>query len=91
MRESELESKFNQAVKGIGGLSLKFVSPGFNGVPDRIILLKGGRVRFAELKRPGEKMRQLQLYRKKQFKTLGVEVTLIDSIDAIQKFIVENA
>ena len=34
MRESVVEKKFAAEVKKRGGLAVKFVSPGFNGVPD---------------------------------------------------------
>ena len=50
--ESAIEGRLRDRVKLLGGRCLKFVSPGQNGVPDRIILLPGGRVVFAELKAP---------------------------------------
>ena len=50
--EKEIESKLVKMVKQSGGLCLKFVSPGWAGVPDRIVLLPGGRAVFVELKRP---------------------------------------
>lgn len=50
--EKEIEKKLVDVVRGRGGLCLKWVCPGWAGVPDRIILLPGGRVLFAELKRP---------------------------------------
>ena len=39
MREKVIEHKLLTEVKKIGGLALKFVSPGYDGVPDRIVLL----------------------------------------------------
>lgn len=63
MRESIVEKKFAAEVKKRGGLAVKFVSPGFNGVPDRLVLFPGGRMAFVELKAPGETMRPLQQYR----------------------------
>ena len=50
--EKEIERKLCERVKRLGGLCLKWVCPGWAGVPDRIILMPGGRVYFAELKRP---------------------------------------
>ena len=41
MRERDIERKLIQAVRRTGGLALKFVSPGFNGVPDRLLLFPG--------------------------------------------------
>ena len=46
MREKEVERKLVQKVKAMGGLAPKFVSPGLNGVPDRIILLQNGKIAF---------------------------------------------
>ena len=62
-KEKELETKLIKAVKKIGGLPLKFVSPGFDGVPDRLILIAFGKVGFVEVKAPGEVPRKLQLKR----------------------------
>ena len=50
--EKEIESKLLALVKRHGGLCLKWVCPGWGGVPDRIILLPGGRIKFVETKRP---------------------------------------
>ena len=50
--EKDIEKKLRQMVERHGGLCLKWVCPGWSGVPDRIILLPGGRIMFAETKRP---------------------------------------
>lgn len=50
--EKEIEEKLTKAVKRRGGLCLKWVCPGWAGVPDRILLLPRGRVYFVETKRP---------------------------------------
>ena len=55
MNEKQIEQAFVRAVKNSGGLALKFVSPGYDGVPDRLILMPGGIACFAELKAPGKK------------------------------------
>ena len=52
MLEKEIEAKLVKIVKNRGGLCLKWVCPGWAGVPDRIVLLPGGKVIFVELKRP---------------------------------------
>ena len=66
MTEKYIEQKLVKAVKKRGGMALKFVSPGLDGVPDRIVLLPMGRIAFVELKAPGRKMRPLQVRRKRQ-------------------------
>lgn len=65
------------------GLALKFVSPGFDGVPDRIILLPGGRIAFAGVKAMGCKLRPLQVRRKRQLEALGFSVYVIDGEEQI--------
>ena len=83
MREKSIESKLTAEVRMVGGLAPKFVSPGLDGVPDRLILLPGGKVAFAELKAPGKTLRPLQAVRKRQLEALGVRVFVIDSIEQI--------
>lgn len=83
MNEKYIEQKLRMAVKNAGGLALKFVSPGFNGVPDRLILMSDGQMAFAELKAPGKRMRPIQVRRKEQFQRLGFKVYLIDSPEQI--------
>ena len=59
-------------VKAAGGLFLKWVCPGWAGVPDRIVLLPFGRVVFVELKRPkGESLRKRQEWWAKKLTDLG--------------------
>lgn len=83
MNEKFIEKKFTEAVKRAGGLALKFVSPGLDGVPDRIVLLPGGHMAFAECKAPGKTMRPLQLRRKRQLESLGYQVFLVDDVKEI--------
>jgi hypothetical protein len=81
--EKHLEQVLTKEVKKRGGLALKFISPGMSGVPDRLIMMKGGRIAFIELKAPGKKMRPLQIKRKRQLETLGFLVYCIDNKDQI--------
>ena len=83
MREKQIEMKLVEAVGRRGGLCPKWISPGLNGVPDRIILLPGGRIAFAELKAPGKTPRPLQRHRIDQLRKLGFRVYVIDSIEQI--------
>jgi G:T-mismatch repair DNA endonuclease (very short patch repair protein) len=89
MREKQIETRLRKEVNQIGGLALKFTSPGTAGVPDRIVLLPKGRVVFVELKAPGVKLRPLQLKRKKQLENLGFKVHVIDSYKKVDEFIRE--
>jgi hypothetical protein len=78
MREKYIEQKLIKAVKAAGGLALKFTSPGYNGVPDRLILLPGGIIAFAEIKASGSKPRPLQERRHEMLRQLGFKVYVID-------------
>lgn len=78
MREKSIERKLVQAVKSMGGIAPKFVSPGYDGMPDRIVLLPGGRMGFVEVKAPGEKPRPLQLARHGMLRRLGFRVFVLD-------------
>lgn len=79
MLEKEIEKKYRNNIQKQKGLFLKFVSPGAAGVPDRIVLLPGGIIKFVELKRPGEKPRPLQKYWHGKLKKLGFTVEVCDS------------
>ena len=83
LRESYVERKLTTEAKKRGGLAVKFVSPGFDGVPDRLVLFPGGKVAFVELKAPGKKMRPLQVRRAGQLRMLGFRVYCIDRTDMI--------
>ncbi len=74
MREKLIEQKLIKAVKDIGGIALKIVSPGFDGMPDRLILLPNRKAAFVEVKAPGKTLRPLQEKRKRQLEALGFGV-----------------
>ena len=84
MLESTVERHLREEAKKRKGMALKFVSPGMNGVPDRIVLLPHGVIAFIELKAPGKKMRPLQVRRKRQLEKLGFSVYCVDSLEQIE-------
>ncbi|NCD04372.1 MAG: VRR-NUC domain-containing protein [Clostridia bacterium] len=89
MQEKYIEKKLVAAVKNMGGIALKFVSPGVDGVPDRIVLLPMGRMAFIECKAEGKKMRPLQVIRKRQLEALGFLVYCLDSVEQIDEVLKE--
>ena len=83
MREQGLEQKIVGIVRSRGGKCLKWVSPGFTGVPDRIVLMKGGVIAFVETKRPGQRERQRQAFVQARLRKMGFPV--FSSVDSWQK------
>lgn len=68
-----------EGVKKKGGLALKFVSPSFAGVPDRLILLEGGIAGFVELKSEGKKPNPQQVETIAALQQMGFSVEVIDN------------
>lgn len=83
MLEKEIEAKLKKGIDRLGGECYKFTSPGHAGVPDRLILLPGGTMAFAELKAPGKKERKLQRHIQEQIRAMGFVV--FSSVDSEQK------
>lgn len=83
MLESVIEGRLRQEAKKRGGMALKFVSPGMNGEPDRIVLMPGGKLAFVELKAPGKIPRALQEKRIGQLRKLGFSVYVLDGTERI--------
>lgn len=83
MRESTIERKLKTDAKARGGVALKFVSPNFDGMPDRIVLLPGGHIGFVEVKAPGKEPRPKQRARLKLLMRLGFKAYVLDDISQI--------
>lgn len=83
MREKTIEQRLVKAVKNSGGIAPKLVSPGFDGMPDRLVLLPGGKIGFVEVKAPGKEPRPLQVARHKLLRRLGFKVFVLDDPEQI--------
>ena len=83
MREKIIEQKLVKAVKESGGICPKLISPGTDGMPDRMILMPEGRIGFVEVKSQGKKPRQLQIKRIRQLRKLGFMVFVLDGTEQI--------
>ena len=83
MREKTIEQKLIRAVKAMEGISPKLVSPGTDGMPDRLVLLPTGKLAFVEMKATGKQMLPLQVRRKRQLEALGFRVYCVDRLEQI--------
>ena len=89
--EKDIERKLRRMVEAHGGMCVKWVCPGWSGVPDRIILLPGGRVLFIETKRPrGGSISKLQRWWHRKLTGLGFTAGFVfnkDDLDEIKKLL----
>lgn len=89
MLEKDLERKLVRQIEKAGGLCWKFTSPGTVGVPDRIVMLPGGRIVFVEMKQEFGRVQNIQKYRQKQLLTVGFDARVIKGEKALQAFLDE--
>ena len=83
MREKIIEPHLVKAVKNSGGIAPKLVCPGFDGMPDRLVLLPRGKIGFVEVKAPGKEPRPLQVARHGLLRRLGFKVYVLDDPEQI--------
>ena len=81
--EKQIEQSLVKAVKNSGGIAPKLVCPGFDGMPDRLVLLPGGKIGFVEVKAPGKEPRPLQVARHGLLRRLGFKVYVLDDPEQI--------
>lgn len=90
MLEKQIEKYLVKKIKDLKGLCLKFESPGYTGVPDRIIILKNKPVAFVELKRPvGGKYSARQKLVEREFNKLGQKVYKVKNKEEVDKLVEE--
>ena len=88
--EKELEAQLVTAINRRGGWCPKWTSPGTAGVPDRIVLLPGGRILFVEMKRPkGSRVGALQEYWRDVLTRLGFENRIIYTESELHSLLAE--
>jgi len=87
MLEKTIEHQLVEATKRSGGIAPKFISPGMDGMPDRLVLLPGGWCGFVEVKAPGQHPRPLQLAQHQQLRRLGFHVAVLDAIEQIPEIL----
>lgn len=92
-RERDIEKYLKAQVEEMGGLFMKFVSPGNDGVPDRIAIMPGGHVWFVELKTSKGRTTAIQEWQIEQIKKRDVPAIVVKGMDEANAFIreVQNA
>lgn len=86
--EKTVERYLRDQVRNRGGLALKLVCPGWTGVPDRLILMPGGRAYFAETKDLGKQPRPRQRYVHDRLRALGFQVFVPDSKTTVDRMMI---
>lgn len=81
--EKDLERKLVQAINKLDGACIKLSAMHTSGIPDRLCLLPGGIIFFAEIKTTGQKLRRIQELMHTGLKKLGFRVVVIDSAHKI--------
>lgn len=89
MKEKDIERKLVDEIGKCGGKAVKFVSPGFDGMPDRLVLMPGGRCFFVELKASGKKPGALQMKRHRMLQGLGFRVYVADTYESVTEVVDE--
>ncbi|MCI8783276.1 MAG: VRR-NUC domain-containing protein [Dorea sp.] len=86
MKEAKIETILVREVKKLGGIAYKWVSPGNDGVPDRIVVFPERRPVFVELKTEKGRLTALQKVQIGRLAKLGQEVTVVYGIDGLSQF-----
>lgn len=93
--ENEIEKKLRLLVQTFGGKCLKWVCPGWLGVPDRIAILPGGHIYFIETKRPkGGRYSRMQDWWRDTLLRLGCNYYRIkdqEGLDTFETILVSEA
>jgi hypothetical protein len=88
-RESMIEAHLVRRVHEAGGECLKFTSPGRRGVPDRLVLLPGGRAIFVEVKAPGRYPTPAQRRAHNALRYKGFRVLVVNSFEDVHWLLME--
>lgn len=87
MRERDIEKKLLNAIRKMGGEAFKWVSPGNDGVPDRIVMLPAGRLIFVELKADRGRLSSVQKIQIRRIQKLGQDVEVVQGMDGLEEFL----
>ena len=85
MRENRVEKVLGWEVKDLGGWAIKLL-PSVSGLPDRMVLLPGGRLVFVELKSPTGTVKPHQTVVHNRLRRLGFEVLVLNTTEAVREW-----
>lgn len=89
MKESQIERWLCNQIKAMGGICDKFTSPSNPGVPDRIIVMPGGHVVFAELKTEVGRLSGIQKWQRERYAGVGADVRLVKGMKGARELVKE--
>lgn len=87
--EKVLEAELRERCKALGWMCIKLTSQYQRGLPDRLILMPGSRVCFAEIKTTGKKPTALQRVTHERLRALGYRVEVVDTTESLDNLIVD--
>jgi hypothetical protein len=87
IREAKVEKYLDQCVRGLCGLTRKWVSPGVDGVPDRIVIIPGAGVWFVEVKVSDGRLSDCQKREHIRLKDAGANVVTVFGHDGVDEFV----
>ena len=87
--ERDIEKELVRGVRLAGGVAFKFVSPGNDGVPDRIVVRPGGKITFVELKTVRGRLTKRQVSQIRRLTALGLDVRVLYGMEDVREFLKE--
>lgn len=88
--EKTVERMLVQGVKRMGGIAYKWVSPGNDGVPDRVVVLPGAVVDFVELKTKRGRLSAIQVRQHERLRKCGFNPITLYGPDDVEKYLQER-
>ena len=86
-RERDIEAWLRRRIEDLGGMFLKFTSPGHDGVPDRIAIFPDGRLVFVELKAANGKLSKIQKHVCGKLIDMHQQVCIVYGMDGAREFL----
>lgn len=86
VRENKVEKYLDSEVVKLGGITRKWVSPGRDGVPDRVVILNG-KVWFVEVKTDDGKSSPTQEREQKRLMDAGATVMIVHGHKGVDWFV----